>query len=63
MMIEPTETESKETLDRFIEVMIELAALAEKDPGVFKEFPKTTPVCRPDEVKAVRDMDVCSLSD
>ncbi|MFH1304957.1 MAG: aminomethyl-transferring glycine dehydrogenase subunit GcvPB, partial [Candidatus Omnitrophota bacterium] len=39
MMIEPTETESKETLDQFIEVMTRLARLAEKDPGAFKEFP------------------------
>ncbi len=63
MMIEPTETESRETMDKFIEVMIELAELAEKDPDAFKKFPKTTPVGRLDEVKAVRDMDLCSLSD
>jgi glycine dehydrogenase subunit 2 len=61
MMIEPTETESKETLDRFIEVMIELAELAEKDPDAFKEFPRTTPVRRLDEVKAAKDMDLASL--
>jgi glycine dehydrogenase subunit 2 len=61
MMIEPTETESKETLDRFIEVMAELAQLAEKDPDVFKEFPKTTPVRRLDEVKAAKDMDLASI--
>ncbi|MFH1798435.1 MAG: aminomethyl-transferring glycine dehydrogenase subunit GcvPB [Candidatus Omnitrophota bacterium] len=61
MMIEPTETESKETLDNFIEVMIELAKLAEEDAAKFKEFPKTTPVRRLDEVKAARDMDLCSL--
>ena len=61
MMIEPTETESKETLDRFIDVMIELAELAEKDPGAFKDFPKTAPVRRLDEVKAARDMDIAAL--
>jgi glycine dehydrogenase subunit 2 len=61
LMVEPTETESKETLDRFIKVMIKLAELAEKDPAAFKEFPKTTPVGRLDEVKAARDMDLCSL--
>ncbi len=61
MMIEPTETESKETLDRFIEVMIELAELAEKDPEVFKEFPEKAPVRRPDEVKAAKDMDLACL--
>lgn len=58
MMIEPTETESKQTLDTFINVMIELANLAEKDPGAFKEFPKNTPVRRLDEVKAVRDLNL-----
>ncbi len=62
MMVEPTETESKDTLDRFVKVMIELAELAEKDPGAFKEFPKTAPVRRPDEVKAAREMDVACLS-
>ena len=61
LMIEPTETESKETLDGFIEIMIELADLAEKSPEEFKKFPKTTPVTRPDEVKAVKDMDVACL--
>jgi glycine dehydrogenase subunit 2 len=61
MMIEPTETESKETLDRFIEVMIELARLAENDPDAFKKFPKSTPVGRLDEVKAAKDMDLASL--
>ena len=63
MMVEPTETESKETLDHFVEVMIELANLAEKDPGAFKKFPETTPVGRVDEVKAAKDMDVASLTD
>lgn len=58
MMIEPTETESKETLDNFIEVMASLAGLAEKDPKIFKTFPKTTPVSRLDEVKAAKDMDI-----
>jgi glycine dehydrogenase subunit 2 len=61
IMIEPTETESKETLDKFIDVMIELAHLAEKDPTSFKEFPKNAPVRRPDEVKAAKDMDLANL--
>lgn len=63
MMVEPTETETKETLDNFIKVMKELADLAEKDPAIFKTFPKTTCVRRPDEVKAARDMDVACLED
>ena len=61
IMIEPTETESKETLDRFIEVMKELASLAESDPDAFKEMPKTAPVRRLDEVKAAKDMDIAHL--
>ncbi|MBF0216293.1 MAG: aminomethyl-transferring glycine dehydrogenase subunit GcvPB [Candidatus Omnitrophica bacterium] len=61
IMIEPTETESRETLDRFIAIMIELAELAEKDPESFKAFPRTTPVGRLDEVKAAKDMDLAYL--
>lgn len=54
MMIEPTETESPETLDSFIEAMRELAAKAQEDPESLKEAPKTTYVSRLDEVKAAR---------
>jgi len=56
LMIEPTETESKETLDEFIEVMIEIAKLAEEHPDVLKNTPVTTPVKRLDEVKAAREL-------
>lgn len=63
MMIEPTETESRDTLDRFIEIMKELALLAERSPEVFKDFPKNSPVGRVDEVKAAKDMDVACLHD
>src|ERR1700733_5064260 len=56
IMIEPTETESKQTMDLFIEKMIEADTLSQKDPAAFKEFPKTMPVARPDEVKAARDI-------
>jgi len=58
MMIEPTETESKETLDAFIAAMLEIADEAERNPDAFAELPKHAPVCRPDEVKAAREMDV-----
>ncbi len=61
LMIEPTETESKETIDEFIEVMIELAKLAESDPGLFAEAPVTTPVSRMDEATAARKPNVASL--
>jgi glycine dehydrogenase subunit 2 len=56
VMIEPTETESKETLDRFIAMMIKAGELAKTHPEAFKDLPKTTPVARPDEVKAARDI-------
>jgi glycine dehydrogenase subunit 2 len=63
MMVEPTETESRETLDHFIDIMKELAEMAEKEPEVFKDFPKSAPVGRVDEVKAAKDMDVACLND
>jgi glycine dehydrogenase subunit 2 len=56
IMIEPTETESKQTMDHFIEKMIEADQLSKTNPEVFKEFPKTMPISRPDEVKAARDV-------
>ena len=61
MMIEPTETESKETLDHFIACMVEAAQLAEVDPLALKSTPMTTPVSRLDETKAARDMNCASL--
>ncbi len=57
IMIEPTETESKETLDRFVELMIAADDLSKTDPESFHNLPKTTPITRPDEVKAARDLD------
>ncbi|MBU3204485.1 aminomethyl-transferring glycine dehydrogenase subunit GcvPB [Clostridium algidicarnis] len=54
LMIEPTETESKETIDEFIDAMIKIAKEAEKDPEIFKTAPHNTPVRRLDEVKAAR---------
>ncbi len=61
IMIEPTETESKATLDAFIEAMIEAAVLAEKDPDSFKSMPVTTVVSRLDETRAARDRVVCHV--
>lgn len=54
LMVEPTETESKETLDEAIEVFRELYELAGKDPNSLHEAPVTTPVTRLDEVGAAR---------
>lgn len=59
LMIEPTETESKETMDSFIDAMKKIARKAQEAPSQFHGAPRTTPVGRLDEVKAARDMD-CS---
>jgi glycine dehydrogenase subunit 2 len=59
IMIEPTETESKETLDTFCEAMIAIAKEAKENPEGVKNAPVTTPVCRLDEVLAARKPDVC----
>jgi len=56
LMIEPTETESPEELDRFIAALLAIAEQAERDPASFAELPRTTPVSRVDELKAARDM-------
>ena len=61
MMIEPTETESKETLDAFIEVMIAIAQTAQKDPAKLKAAPVTTPVGRLDETAAAKNVDIAEL--
>ncbi len=54
MMIEPTETESKETLDAFIDAMIQIAKEAEETPEVVQEAPHTTVITRLDEALAAR---------
>jgi len=58
IMIEPTETESKDTLDKFIEAMKEIAELSQTNPQAVKDTPLTTPVSRPDETKAVRELNL-----
>lgn len=52
LMIEPTETESRETLDRFIEVMRQIADEAANQPDTVKNAPLTTPVVHPDDTQA-----------
>lgn len=54
LMIEPTETESKETIDSFIEVMHRIAAEAATEPDLLKTAPHNTPIARPDETTAAR---------
>lgn len=58
LMIEPTETESKSTLDSFIEAMIEIAEECEKNPDLLKSAPVNTPVRRVDDTLAVRELNV-----
>ena len=53
-MIEPTETESRETLDAFIAAMCAIADEAAKDPAIVKAAPQNAPVRRLDEVGAAR---------
>ncbi len=59
LMIEPTETESKPTLDAYIEAMLMIADEVRKAPDVLKSAPHTAPVGRLDEVKAARDLKLC----
>ena len=56
LMIEPTETESKQAMDAFVEAMTRAARLARENPSDFGTFPRTTAIHRPDEVKAAREV-------
>lgn len=60
LMIEPTETESKETLDAFCDALIEIAEMADSDPEALRECPRTTPVRRLDETLAARKPDIAA---
>jgi glycine dehydrogenase subunit 2 len=53
-MVEPTETESLETLDRFVEVMEQIHREAREAPQLLKQAPTSTPVRRIDEVGAAK---------
>lgn len=59
LMIEPTETETKQTLDTFVDVMKKIAEEAHSNPEVLRTAPHNTPVGRLDEVKAARDLVLC----
>ena len=59
IMIEPTETESKATMDAFIAVMIEAAQTSESNPQALHDAPLTMPISRLDETKAAREQNVC----
>jgi glycine dehydrogenase subunit 2 len=58
LMVEPTETESRETLDGFIRAMKEIASEIESDPDKLKGAPYGTPIRRVDEGLAARTLDV-----
>lgn len=58
MMVEPTETESKETLDEFIRILFEIEKEIETDPQKVLNAPHTTPVTRIDEVLAARQLNL-----
>jgi glycine dehydrogenase subunit 2 len=58
MLIEPAETESKETLDAFVGAMKEILEEAHAQPDLVKNAPHTTPVRRLDDVKAARELDL-----
>jgi glycine dehydrogenase subunit 2 len=59
LMIEPTETESKQTLDAFVEAMKKIAKEAHEQPELLHEAPHNTPIGRLDEVKAAKDLVLC----
>jgi glycine dehydrogenase subunit 2 len=61
LMIEPTETESKETLDAFADAMIKIAEEARQDPEVLHTAPHNTPYGRLDEVKAAKELVLCCV--
>jgi glycine dehydrogenase subunit 2 len=56
MMMEPTETESKETLDGFADAVVQAAGEARTDPALLRDAPTTTPVGRLDEARAARNL-------
>jgi len=59
LMIEPTETENKESLDHFADAMLKIAEEAHTDPELLKTAPHSTPIKRLDEVKAAKELVLC----
>jgi glycine dehydrogenase subunit 2 len=62
LMIEPTETESKETLDAFADAMVKIAEEARTDPETLKSAPHHTPYGRLDEVRAAKELVLCCVA-
>jgi glycine dehydrogenase subunit 2 len=63
LMIEPTETESKQTLDSFADALLKIADEARTNPELLKSAPHETPVGRLDEVKAAKELVLCCAVD
>ncbi|MFO7624712.1 MAG: aminomethyl-transferring glycine dehydrogenase subunit GcvPB [Anaerolineales bacterium] len=63
LMIEPTESESKQTLDEFAQALLKIAEEARSQPELLKEAPHNTPVGRLDEVKAAKELVLCCAVD
>lgn len=61
LMIEPTETETVETLDAFIAAMRQIAEEAHSNPDILHDAPHTTPMRRMDEVSAARNLVLCCM--
>jgi glycine dehydrogenase subunit 2 len=58
LLIEPTETESKQTIDAFCDALIQILQEAKQDPSLLKNAPHSLPVRRLDEVRAARELDL-----
>ena len=63
LLIEPTETESKEVLDAFVAALVAIMAEAKQDSAILKGAPYLLPIRRLDEVKAARELDLCYKQD
>jgi glycine dehydrogenase subunit 2 len=63
LMIEPTETESKERLDAFCDAMIKIAEEAASNPEIVKTAPHTLPTARLDDAYAAKNINVCCMID
>lgn len=61
LLIEPTETESKQTLDQFCDALLAIADEAKRQPDTVKTAPHTAPIKRLDEVKAAKDLVLCCV--
>lgn len=63
LLIEPTETETQQTLDTFADAMVQILTEARETPELLREAPHTTTVSRPDEVRAARQLDLAWAPD